>query len=199
MEASEYLNDSDTRLYEVISGFDRTHRVAVSGIFELPFGKGRRFASTIPGFVDQIVGGWQINAVVQRQSGQPLGFGNAIFRGNLKDIALSKDRKSVDRWFNTDAGFERNTARQLGSNLRTAPLRYSGIRGDGQARWDLSAIKYFPIRERLKLQFRAECYNAWNHPNLNNPNTTPTSTAFGAITGQSPSPRQFQLALKLTF
>ncbi|MBI3696816.1 MAG: TonB-dependent receptor [Acidobacteria bacterium] len=199
MEAGEFLNESDAALSEVISSFDRTHRVAVSGIFELPFGKGRHFASGIPGRLDQVIGGWQINAVVQRQSGQPLGFGNAIFRGNIKDIPLSKDRKSVDRWFNTDAGFERVTARQLASNIRTFPLRFGGIRGDGQARWDFSAIKYFPIRERLKLQFRAECYNAWNHPNLNNPNTSPTSTAFGAITGQSPSPRQFQLALKLTF
>jgi hypothetical protein len=199
MEATEFLNESDPRPTEVISGFDRTHRLAVSGIFELPFGKGRRYASGIPGWLDQVIGGWQMNAVIQRQSGSPLGFGNAIFRGNLKDIPLSKDRKSVDRWFNTDAGFERLTARQLGSNIRTLPLRFSGIRGDGQARWDFSAIKYFPIRERFKFQFRAECYNAWNHPNLNNPNTTPTSTAFGAITGQSPSPRQFQLALKLTF
>jgi len=43
------------------------------------------------------------------------------------------------------------------------------------------------------------CYNAWNHLNLNNPNTTVTSGAFGTITGQSPSPQQFQLALKLAF
>ena len=67
------------------------------------------------------------------------------------------------------------------------------------ARADVSLNKTTRINERYSVQFRAECYNAWNHPNLDNPNTTPTNSAFGAITGQSPSPRQFQLALKLTF
>ncbi len=201
MEATEFLNDSDPMPYEVISNFDRPHRIAVSGIVELPFGKGRKLASDIPGWLNQIIGGWQINAVVQRQAGPPVSFGNIIFRGNLQDIPLAKSRRSIDRWFNTDAGFERNPQRQLTSNIRTFPLRLSGVRGDGQARWDLSAIKYFPIKERFKLQFRAEAYNAWNHPNFGNPNpnTTVTSGAFGTIRGQVRLPRQFQLALKLTF
>ncbi len=199
MEATEFLNDSDPGPYEAISSFDRLHRVAASGIFELPFGKGRRLASNVPGWLNQAIGGWQLNAVVQRQSGPPLGFGNAIFRGDLKNIALPKNQRSVDRWFNTDAGFERSAALQLASNIRTFPLRFSGIRADGQARWDLSLIKYFPIRERMKLQFRAEAYNAWNHPNLPGPNTAVTNTAFGTITGELRFPRRFQLALKLTF
>ncbi|MBI3698299.1 MAG: hypothetical protein HY238_26115, partial [Acidobacteria bacterium] len=66
------------------------------------------------------------------------------------------------------------------------------------ARWDFSAIKNFPIRERLKIQFRAECLNAWNHPNLSTPNTTPTNSSFGAITGQD-VPRSWQMSLKLAF
>ena len=201
MEAIEFLNESDPMPYEVVSSFDRPHRLAASGIFELPFGKGRRFASTVPGWANQVIGGWQLSILVQRQAGAPLGFGNAIFRGNIKDIPLPKDQRSLDRWFNIDAGFERDSRKQLASNLRTFPLRFSGIRGDGQARWDISAIKYFPIRERFKLQFRAECYNAWNHPNFAspNPNTTPTSSAFGTIRTTVRYPRQFQLALKLTF
>ncbi|MBM3744516.1 MAG: carboxypeptidase regulatory-like domain-containing protein [Acidobacteria bacterium] len=199
MEATEFLNDFDAALYESISGFDRTHRLSVSGIFELPFGRGRRFGSSLSAVLDGILGGWQLNTVVNRQSGSPLGFGNVIFRGNLKDIPLPKGQRTVERWFNIDAGFERDSRKQLSYNIRSAPLRYSGIRGDGQARWDISAIKYFPIRERTTLQFRAEAYNAWNHANFNNPNTSVTSSAFGTVTGVSPLPRQFQLALKLTF
>ena len=87
---------------------------------------------------------------------------------------------------------------QLASNIRVSPLRFSNIRADGQARWDFSAIKNFPIREKVKMQFRAECLNAWNHPNLSTPNTTPTNNSFGAITGQD-VPRSFQMSLKLAF
>jgi hypothetical protein len=79
-----------------------------------------------------------------------------------------------------------------------SPLRFSGLRGDGQVRWDLSAIKNFVITERVKMQFRAECLNAMNHPNLFAPNTTPTNTAFGTITGQD-VPRSWQMSLNVTF
>jgi hypothetical protein len=199
MEAVSFLNESDTMPYECIGSLDRTHRLAVTGIYELPFGKGRHFASNVPTAVDFLIGGWQLNAVVQKQGGSPLGFGNVIFNGDLKDIALGGDQRTLDRWFNTNAGFERDSTKQLGSNIRTMPLRFSGIRGPDQSRWDISAIKYFPIGERVKMQFRAECFNAMNHPNLDNPNTTVTSSALGTITGVSPTQRSYQLALKLTF
>jgi hypothetical protein len=104
----------------------------------------------------------------------------------------------VDRWFNTNAGFNKNNAQALGSNIRVSPLRFGGIRADGQARWDLSAIKNFRVTEKVKMQFRTECLNAWNHPNLSTPNTTPTNSSFGAITGQD-VPRSFQMSLNLTF
>jgi hypothetical protein len=68
----------------------------------------------------------------------------------------------VDRWFNIDAGFNRNSQQQLASNIRTFPLRFSGVRGDGQASWDLSLLKNFNITERFVAQFRAEVYNASN-------------------------------------
>jgi hypothetical protein len=94
--------------------------------------------------------------------------------------------------------FNNNASQQLADNVRTLPLRFSGIRGPGQDRWDFSAFKNFVITERWKMQFRAECFNAFNHPNLANPNTDPTSTAWGSITSQD-TPRQWQMALKLTF
>ncbi len=199
MEATEFLNATDAMPYETISSGDHPHRLALSGIWELPFGKGRKFAAGGPGWADHVIGGWQLNLVAARQAGAPLEWGNVIFRGNIQDIALPKGGRSVDRWFNTDAGFERNSQRQLANNIRTFPLRFAGIRGDGQARWDLSALKNFRLREPVTLQFRAECFNAWNHPNLNNPNLAPANSAFGTINGQSPTPRQFQLALKLKF
>ncbi len=199
MEAVEFLNAVDTMPYEVISGMDRPHRLALSGIYELPFGKGRQFANSLPRAVDTLVGGWQLNGIVTWQSGQALGFGNAIFTGDIKNIALPSSERSADRWFNTDAGFNRVNNQQLASNIRTFPLRFSGVRSDAQNRWDISALKNFAIVERLRMQFRAECFNALNHTSLNNPNTTPTSTAFGTITGTAAQARTFQFALKVEF
>ena len=198
MQATEMLNDQDPTPSEVISDLDRTHRVTLSGIYELPFGKGRKWGGSWHAALDAVAGGWQISSAWQHQSGQPLGFGNVIFNGDLKSIPLSGGQRNVDRWFNTEAGFERNAARQLGSNLRRFPIRFSGIRGDGQDRWDFGLIKNFRIGERFRLQFRAETFNAMNHPNLANPNTAVTSGAFGTVTSQDP-PRSWQGALKLTF
>jgi hypothetical protein len=104
----------------------------------------------------------------------------------------------VDRWINTDAGFNKNSAQQLASNVRYSPFRFSNLRADGQSRWDFTLSKDFPIRERLKAQFRAEVDNAWNHPNLLLPNMTPTAATFGAITGQD-VPRVWQLNLNISF
>jgi hypothetical protein len=199
MEAVEFLNPTDPMPYEVISGMDRPHRLAISGIYELPFGKGRRFANSLPGAVDLFTGGWQLNGIITWQSGQALNFGNVIFTGDIKDIPLPSSQRNADRWFNTEAGFNRVNNQQLASNLRTFPLRFSGIRGDAQNRWDISALKNFTITERWRAQFRAECFNALNHTNLNNPNTAPTNTAFGTITGTSSQARTFQFALKVEF
>lgn len=200
MEATEYLNALDTAPYESISTFDRPHRLVVSGIWEVPVGRGRHLGGSLPKAVDFVAGGWQLNGIMQRQSGAPLAFGDVwtLFTGDTKSINLPKSERSVDRWFNTAAGFNRNNAQALASNYRVSALRFSGIRGDGQSRWDLSAIKNFKVTERWKVQFRAECLNAMNHPNLFAPNTTPSSTAFGTITGQD-VPRSWQMALRITF
>jgi hypothetical protein len=199
MDATEFLNAGDPLPYETISGGDRTHRVAASGIAELPFGKGRAFASNLPRWGDTIVGGWQIAYVVQRQSGPPIGFGNVIFTGDIKNITLDGDQRDVDRWFNTDAGFNKNAAQQLASNIRTFPLRFSGLRGDDQQRWDFSLSKKFIITERVNASFRAEAFNAFNHVNFSTPNTNPTDTNFGRITGTQSAARSWQFALKVTY
>ncbi len=198
MQAIDFLNGADSVPYRSISDLDRTWRVTASGIWELPFGRGRHFGSKLPWLVEGIAGGWQLNCLMQFQSGGPLGFGNAIFNGDLADIPLSSDVHNVDRWFNTNAGFERRGNAQLASNLRTFPLRFSGIRGPGQQRWDLSLIKNFYFQERWRFQIRAETFNAWNNVNLGSPNTSPASSAFGTITSQDP-PRSWQFATKLSF
>jgi hypothetical protein len=199
MQATEFLNVTDTVPYRSISDVDRTHRVVVTGIWDLPLGRGRHFGGNLAKPVDFFIGGWQLNGVVQRQSGPPLAFGDVwtLFTGDPNSVVLPKDKRSVDRWFNVD-GFNRNSAQALANNIRVSPLRFSGIRGDGQARWDFSVIKKFPITERTQMQLRAECINALNHPNLFVPNTTVTSSAFGSSTNQD-APRLWQMSLTLKF
>jgi hypothetical protein len=199
MQATEFLNATDTVPYRSISDLDRTHHLVVSGIWELPFGRGKLLGNHWSKPLDFVAGGWQLNGVVQRQSGAPLGFGDVwtLFTGNPDDVVLSKDKRSVDHWFNT-AGFNKNSAQALANNIRVSPLRFSGVRGDGQARWDFSLIKNLPITERIKMQYRAECLNALNHPNLFAPNTTVTSAAFATVTSQD-VPRLWQMSLTMKF
>lgn len=199
MEALSFLNSSDPLPYRSIGSFDRPQRLSMSGIWEIPFGKGRRFGSRLPAPAQFLADGWQLDGLVIRQAGPALGFGNAIFTGDLDNIPLPKDQRSVDQWFNINAGFNRISSQQLSYNIRTFPLLLSGVRGDGRANWDFSAIKNFPIHESITMQFRAEAYNAFNHPNFNSPSTSVTSSAFGTITGTASDSRNFQFSLKLKF
>lgn len=200
MEAREFLNTSDPMPYESIADLDRTHRLTGSGIWELPFGNKRKWGSDWNRALDFIAGGWQLGGIYQHQSGSPMGFGNRIFNGDLKSIVLPENARSVDHWFTpaAQAGFETLGSKQLASNIRGLPIRFSAVRGPNQDRWDLSMIKSFRITERWVAQFRAETFNALNHPNLYNPNTDPTSAAWGTITGQD-DPRSWQLSLKITY
>lgn len=198
MQATEFINSADPMPYEVVADLDRTHRLTASGIWEIPVGRGRTWGANLNSVGNFVLGGWQFNAVYMRQSGAPLGFGNAIFNGDLGNVVLPKGERSVDGWFNLNAGFNRNAAQQLGSNWRQFPIRFNGIRGPNQDRWDMSMLKNFRINERWRAQFRAESFNAMNHPNLANPNTGVTNAAFGTITGQD-SPRSWQMALKIEF
>ncbi|HET8548524.1 MAG TPA: hypothetical protein VFL57_10990, partial [Bryobacteraceae bacterium] len=197
MEAREFLNDSDLRPAEVISDQDYPHRLTLSGIYDLPFGRGKRVGESVNRFVNAFIGGWQLQAWYEGQSGQALGFGNAIFTGDLRGIVLPRSERSISRWFRTE-GFERNNTRSLANNYRTLPLRFSWIRGDGINNCDASLFKNFHIAERARAQFRFETYNTFNHPQFANPNTTPTNTAFGQISGEKGhGQRQLTFALKL--
>jgi len=199
MEATEFLNDGDPAPSEVISSQDYPHRLSLSWICELPFGRGRKLLSGVNPVIAQIAGGWQVQGIYSAQSGTALGFGNMIFRGNLKDIPLPKNQRTPERWFNVDAGFERSSSRALSYAYRGHSMRFSGVRGDGINTWDMSAIKDTRINERAKIQFRAEFLNALNHAEFMEPNTTPSSTAFGAITAEKRYPRSIQLGVKLIY
>jgi hypothetical protein len=198
MDAGSFLNPGEPKLEELIAAEDRQHRFTATGIWELPFGRGRRLLGSARGAVDQLVNGWSLQAVWQANTGAPLGFGNALFIGDVRDIALAKSERTLSRWFNT-SGFVRDASRQVASNYRTFSNRFSGVRGPGMNLWDISLIKRVRISERVKLQIRGEFLNATNRTHFGAPTTGPTSTLFGQITASSGYPRQLHLGLRLEF
>jgi hypothetical protein len=198
MQAISRLNGYLSPLEYVISDQDRAHRVVVSGIWELPFGRGKKWASG-SALADKFVGGWQMQGIYTGQGGAPISFGNVAFIGDIKDITLPKSQRKVERWFNVDAGFERNSAQQLQFNYRTFPSRLNDVRADGTNQWDLSVLKNTRFGEQYNVQFRAEFLNAFNHPQFAAPNSSPTSSAFGTVTAQRGFPRRMQMTLKFLF
>jgi hypothetical protein len=119
--------------------------------------------------------------------------------GDIKNIQLPDSQQTVARWFNTDAGFNKNSSQQLANNIRTFPIRFSGIRADSATGWNFSMSRNYCIRERLQMQFQAEAFNALNHPVFAAPNATPTSSAFGTVTNSAFEPRSIDFSLKIVF
>jgi hypothetical protein len=199
MEAVGYLNGWDPNPERVVSAQDFPQRFSISAIYEFPFGRGKRFLGSAKGFGGKLLSGWQAQGVYTGQTGQALGFGNAIFLGNLKDIPLPKGQRTADQWFNVNAGFERNSSRALSYNFRTLNSRFSSVRADGINQFNLSLLKNTRITESKTFQFRAEAINAMNHVMFVNPNTTPSSSAFGTITDEKSTGRAIQLGFKFLF
>jgi hypothetical protein len=199
MQATEFLNPTDTLPYRSLSDMDRPNVYAASALWELPVGRNRHSLSNLPGPVNAIIGDWQLAGDIVHQSGAPLAWGNIIFNGDIHNVSLPADQRSADEWFNVNAGFNRVASQQLANNIRTFPLRFTGIRAQGQTIGNLSLIRNYHVAERLTAQFRAEAYNVANHPVFAAPNTTPSSSAFGTVTSDASEPREWQFALKLIF
>ncbi|MBL8176047.1 MAG: TonB-dependent receptor [Bryobacterales bacterium] len=200
MEGFSYRNPTDPAPEKVLSPQDFTHRFVLSTIYEFPFGRGRHWFSNMGPVKDAMFGGWQLQGWYEGQTGEALGFGNMIFTGDLNNIPIPLSERRAERWFNIDAGFNRNSAEVLANNLQGHSSRFTGIRADGINNFDLSLFKNFRIKERGTLQLRLENYNALNHVQFGGPNTNPINAAFGSITGEKGhGQRQITLGLKAVF
>jgi hypothetical protein len=196
----------DRSIERAIEATDSAKRLVVSGIYELPFGKGRRFGGSNR-LMSAIVGGWQLNCILVRQDGLPLvvrgANNNAANRPNSTGVSanLPADERSRLRWFDTSQ-FVNPPAFTFGNVGRTLP----DVRSPGIVTVDVSSAKNIALTERVRLQFRAEFFNALNHANFLAPNTTfvpgpdgrNSSGSFGVISGAR-DPRIGQLGLKLLF
>lgn len=189
-----------------LASFDLRQRWVNTTVYELPFGKGKKLLSG--GVGSWIAGGWQLSNILQLQSGFPFtiningdtagiggGTGGILIRPNAVPGAtykLPSERRSTNQFFNT-AAFAVTPAFQFGNVGRNTVI------GPGLFNVDMTVARTFPIRERFKLQFRAEFFNLLNTPNHNIVGRLINVPAqFGRVLNQL-DPRQVQFALKLTF
>ncbi|MFB3826187.1 MAG: carboxypeptidase regulatory-like domain-containing protein [Bryobacteraceae bacterium] len=215
-DRNSYLNPTDTRFEERVHPNDRPYRVVVSGIYELPFGRGRKVGSSWNRGLDAIAGGWQVQGIWIAQSGPPMGLGNVYYAGDPAKLKTEIRGATIDRTFDTsgfyftdaavqrngvvDPALQRSDARiNLQYNLRTMPTRLANFRGAGLNNRDISVSKNFTVTESVKVQLRGEMINAFNHPQFSNPNLSPSSSNFAKITSQANLPRDIQVGVKITY
>jgi hypothetical protein len=180
------------------SSYDHTHILATNAIWEIPVGRGRAVGRGLSRPADALIGGWQLSGIYLFSSGDPLTFGvQSATLGNgwgtrpnqIGNPGISNP--SASQWFNP-AAF-----------ATPAPYRFgtSGIGildGPGSHVINLALMKKFAFAERKYVQFRWEAFNAFNHVNLGDPNTTIGQSTTGHIFSAGDA-RQMQIALKLVF
>lgn len=192
MDNGESHQDSyNVRNSRSLTSNDVAHRFVMSYIYELPFARGHWLA-----------GGWQVNGITTFQTGTPISISasntSGIFSQAMRASSSGRSGKLPGPVHERlDAYFDRTAF------LQPAPFTFGNlsprlpdIRNDGVRNFDISLFKEFLSRERTRIQFRAEFLNAFNTPRFGTPNTSVTSTSFGAITSQANTPRQIQFALK---
>jgi hypothetical protein len=194
-----YQDPRNLRNERSLDNIDVPHRFVSSGIYELPFGKGRRFGSGMPRVLDAIAGGWAVGSIITVASGVPfsvISSGNpantgtfaTVNRPNLVGDPHSTTR-TVQQDFNT-AAFVNNAQYTVGNAGRNI------MRQRGFFNWDFSANKEFAIHERMRVQFRFESFHFTNTPRFGIPGATLGTASFGSITSAD-TPRNQQLGLKL--
>ncbi len=186
-----------------LSSIDVARRLTLSWVYELPFGRGRRFGSGTSRAVDFVLGGWQFNGITTFQTGTPL----SISASNTTGIFTETIRANNDgRSGKLSGPVDQRLSQYFDTSVYSQPAPYTfgnlspylpDIRNDGARNFDLSLFKEFRFRESLRMQLRGEFLNAFNTPRFGGPNTSVTSTSFGVITSQANAPRQTQIGLKL--
>jgi len=204
-----------------LSSQDVPQRLVVSYVLDLPFGRGQKFLADVHGFTGGLVSGWGIDGATTFQRGFPVklswggsnvmtsdGFGIGSLRPDY--IAGCNKQRSgsavsrLNEWFNTDcftapsgldASGQQNNPWTFGNEARVdASLRQQGVNN-----FDFAVFKRTTIYERMNLEFRAEFFNLFNHPQFGPPNGTETSSTFASVTNTVNNPRLVQLGLKLSF
>lgn len=174
------------------SDFDVRHRFVLSYIYQLPFGNGKAFGGGATGLLNQVIGNWQVAGIVSAQTGNWFTITDALTNVSTSDggggVGFFSVRPNLvgnpngkpcipGTLFNTCAFVDNAIPFTFGNASRNI------VRGPGLQNWDLSVFKMFPIREQMRLEFRSEFFNIWNHVN-------PVFEPVGLI-GEEPQPVEF--------
>jgi hypothetical protein len=196
-----YNREKSEMFYDDVAQYDRTlawqdttnprHRVVVAATAELPFGRGRRFASDMPQALEILLGGWQFSGVYSYRSGQFLRFSGMVAPESVRKIG---DVGRNGFWFDT-TGFSRLPAFTRRSN----PLQYDNLTGPSFKNLDATLSKSFTLPRDSQLEFRLEAYNAFNQLIWANPNTNIASSDFGKTIFGANSGRRLQYAVRFQF
>lgn len=223
-----------------LAPFDIRNVVHLSGGYELPFGKSKMFLANAGKVTNAVAGGWTVNALSTLQGGTPISLtcpssttsgtncNDIPVAGQSQKLGLHIDTNGKLSWFGNPKAFQQpcqlgtDGSPILNSPTGCVPLTGAGFLGAGPStttgpgihKFDLSAFKAFQLNDRISMQFRAEFFNIFNHPNFNAPNFGGNgviavsnsgnfnSSSFGEIgsTRDAPyDPRQIQFALKLYY
>jgi hypothetical protein len=192
-------NSRDLRSERADASYDIRQRLAANYIYELPFGKGKAFASQ--SWMSPIVGGWSLAGLTELETGRPFNLTTSRDPSNtgatsrpdrLRSGYLPSDQRTLDHWFDV-AAFAIPADFTFGNAARNV------LHGPGRVNFDLALHRDFRVRESLRLQFRAEMFNAFNHPQFSDPNGTIGSALAGVISGTITPQRQIQFGLRLAF
>ncbi len=178
------------------SVIDMRHRLTLSYLWELPFGKGKAMLNH-GGVVNAVLGGWQTNGILTVQSGLPfspvLQTSTTNCCGSRPDVLHAPDNPhTLQRWFDLTA-FGTPALYTYGNAGRNI------LFGPGRTNWDMSLFKNFVIREQTRFEFRAEAFNVFNHPQFGLPNPNIGNAQAGTITSTVGNPRQLQMGLRFQF
>lgn len=188
---------------------NQPQELAFSGVWDLPFGQGRKFGSGVKGVEDKLVSGWRLVPILTYISGNAVGLPGYInFCGDYthyKDPTTGQyTGQTAAHWFNNNPSCYANFPTQSINNA--LPQRFSGnVEYPAKPQLGLAVDKNITFKERYKMQMRAEAFNLTNTPILGSAsgpsiNTTFTSATFGILPqSQSNFPRFFQLSAKLYF
>jgi hypothetical protein len=211
LQAITFLNPQDAAPTNNTAPWDRTHRLVVAPVYQLPIGRGQQYLNNTNRVVDRFIGGWQTSVVYTWQTGGPMTTpANVYITGNpkLKDPTWSHmfnsglvqlNGSTVD----TVNGLPPAWSIQPSFSLRNARLNLGNLRDRWGNEFQLSLAKNDRIKESMNLQIRGEFLNVLNHPIFgSDPNVNPTSPQFGQLirtNGQSNIPRTIQLGARFTF
>ena len=174
---------------------DKPQSLAISGVWDLPIGKGRRWANVSNPAASLLISNWRMTWIFTYYSGYPVGWPDNVYLCGPSYNAPGG--QNADHWFNNDRSCYQTRAP---FTYRVVPDRFPNIRNPSEPQMNMSVEKTIPFRERYSLQLRGEAFNIGNTPILQGPSTDFNSPQFGGLPlTQNNFPRLVQLAAKFVF